>query len=344
LAVAASYAADSFHTISATNSGLTYDPVANELFYSIPGTVPTIGNSIGSLNPDTLATGTPVFIGSNPGELVDSGDGNFIYAALNGSGAVRQYNIKTASAGVQINLGSGGFGQKYPEDMAVVPGSPGSVAVVQVDHGYSPSFQGITVFDNGVARTNQITSFTGGDSITFASSSTMLAVNDQDTGFDLFTYALNSSGLTQTKDLGGWGGSFGTIIKYGNGHLFTNGGGEYDPSTGQLQGTFNGAGGSFAIDAAKNRVFYLSGNTITGFDENTFLPVGTITVPVSDGSNLVVTNHGLAFSDASAIYVVNTALVPEPASIGVLLAAVTGLLGAKAAARLGSFAFGIRSR
>lgn len=318
--------ADNIRTVAATNSGLTYDPVANQLFYSIPGTVPTIGNSINSLNPDTLAMGSPVFVGSDPSQLVASGNGQYVYVALNGSGSIRQYNIQTATAGVLTNLGSGSFGQNYPAAMAAVPGSPGSVAVVEIAKGVSPEFQNITVFDNGVARPNAIHTFTGGDSIAFTSPTTLLAVNDEDTGFDLFTYSLNSQGLTQVKDQPNWGGSFGATIMYGAGHLFTNAGKEFDPSTAQLQGTFDGGGGSFAIDAADNRIFYLSGNKINAYDINTFLPVGSITLPVSDGTNLLLTDDGLAFSDPNNIYIVNTSLAPEPAAMGILFLAAPLIL------------------
>jgi DNA-binding beta-propeller fold protein YncE len=132
---------------------LLFNPVDGRIYASVPGTVPTYGNTVTAIDPATGALGPSVFVGSEPGKLALSDDGTTLYVALRGAPAVRVVDLTTLTAGLQFTLGSDPFaGPFYADDMAVQPGHPNVVAVSLTYLDLTPGHAGVAIFDNGIAR------------------------------------------------------------------------------------------------------------------------------------------------------------------------------------------------
>src|SRR4029078_3439193 len=130
---------------------LVVDPNTQTLYASVPSTVVNNGNRIVPINPTTGALGTGVFNGSEPSKMAISDNGQYIYVSLDGSGTVRRFNVQSQTLGIQLPLGNSSFsGPFVPRDLAVQPGSPGTVAVQRST--LDQSNQGIAIFDEDVQR------------------------------------------------------------------------------------------------------------------------------------------------------------------------------------------------
>src|SRR5207249_5003164 len=117
--------------------------------YSSVPSAATDGNTIKPIDTVTGAVGPGVYVGSEPGKLAITDDGQFIYAALNGAAAIRRYDVASHTATLQFSLGNGYFGPNYPEDIVTVPGSPHEVAVTKKQLGISPRFSGSSIYTDG---------------------------------------------------------------------------------------------------------------------------------------------------------------------------------------------------
>src|SRR5690349_8372180 len=249
-------------------------------------------------------------------------DGQTIWVHLNGCNAARRLEVASQTPGLQFNTST-----QRPAAMEVRPGSPQSVAITTAD-----GASGAAIYDNGVQRPN-----TGGFSIgpiAFGSPSVIYGYNSFSTAFDLVKFLVDANGVTQTASAGSLLVGFTNSLEFSNGRLYSGGGRVADPEAQTLVGTFVGGGTSFAsvmtLDAANHRIFFLgSGNSgnlvLQAFDTNTFLPVGSITLPniFNFPSSLVRWGvNGLAFtttpnfsSEPSQVYLLQTELVSNAAPV-----------------------------
>jgi hypothetical protein len=121
-------------------------------------------------------------------------------------------------------------------------------------------------------------------------------------------------------------------FEFANGRLYSGSGRIVDPEAGTVIGTFQGMGfaPTITVDAVNNRAFYAASNgssvVVTAFDTNTFLSVGSVTVP---GITESVTSlvrwgvNGLAFTTRPSfgpagmrrVYLLQTELVSNAAPI-----------------------------
>src|SRR5437588_817404 len=119
--------------LSLPANDLVYSASTQHLYASVPSIGgPSVGNSIVPIDPYTGVLGSPIFVGSEPGRMAISSDGNVIWVALNGAAAVRKVDLTTQTAGLQFTIG-GGTGIYHPQStahaLAVMPGQPNTVAV-----------------------------------------------------------------------------------------------------------------------------------------------------------------------------------------------------------------------
>ena len=299
---------------------LVYNTTTNRLYGSMPSAAGVNGNSIVSLDPASGNVEAPVFIGSEPNRLALSDDGQTLYASLEGSASIRRFNAVTRTPGPEFTFGQDSFHGIYvATDIAVAPGNSDLVAVARSYRGVSPPQAGVAVFDNGVQRPTTGPGHTqGSDFLAFSSSASTL----YGSGFNgaLHTLSINASGVTLTNAV-----SFsGLKIRFDNGRVYGSSGQVMNPVAGTLLGTFAGVGGSiFTTEASAGRAYFLSGSqqslnysiTLRAFDVNTFLQVGTLTIP---GINGPVTSlvrwgsNGLAFStQGGQLFLVQSTLVPS---------------------------------
>jgi hypothetical protein len=295
---------------------LVYSEATQALYASVPGTAGANGNSITKIVPGTGEVGPPVFVGSEPGATAISSDGQTIWTHLNGANAARRFDVLTGTAGLQFSTGS----PQAPADMEVVPGSPQSLVLSRGVNG------GLTVFDNGVPRTNTASAV---GPIEFGANASIL-YNSSDGS--LTKFLVDANGITQSTVINGfWDG--GTSFEFSDGLVFSNKGVVADPESGELKGTFQvgnfGIIPAMAVDGPNKRTFFAFRNGVdvilVAFDSTTFTPVGAVTLPQLGGDPVSLLRwgaNGLAFTTipttfpgASRVFLVQTELVSNAASI-----------------------------
>ncbi|HEX8351676.1 MAG TPA: hypothetical protein VF611_02040, partial [Pyrinomonadaceae bacterium] len=260
-----------------------------------------------------------------PSKLAISDDGKFIYVALDGAAAVRRFDVATRTPGLQFSLGSDPFsGAFYPSGLAVQPGSPGTVAVYRTGGG---SGAGVALYDDGVQRGTAVGSFNF-VSLAFdtADPSRLYSLNSSNTlnRMSATPAGLTSSGTSNVTASG--------AIKFDAGRLYAANGRVLDPLTGALLGSFTGdhinsSLTAFAPDSKVGRVYFVTTPnsfsdpqstqtaTLRVFDQQTFLPAGTLEIPGVRGTPAALVrwgSNGLAFSTTGGqLFLVQTTLIPS---------------------------------
>src|SRR5262249_12362486 len=137
-------------------------------------------------------------VGNNPGRIVVSDDGHYLYAALQAIAAVRRIDLRSMTPDIQFTLGDDAFaGPKYAGDLAVMPGHPHTVAVAMNYHSMTGS-AGVAIFDDGIRRTNMQTSPPGSnvDWIAFgATADRLYGYDSESSGSDLTRMSIDIQGL-----------------------------------------------------------------------------------------------------------------------------------------------------
>lgn len=311
--------------INLAANDLVYSAATQNLYASIPSSVGNNGNSILKINPQSGQLGPFTFIGSEPNKIAISSDSQTLWVHLDGANAARRFDVVPQTAGLQFSTGA-----PRVLDMEVVPGSPESVALTTFLVN-----SGVSIYDNGVKRANTGPFFPPVGPIEFgADPSILYGFNSGSSGLDFVKYLVDPSGVTQSSVTGAL--LTGNSMKFSNGLMYSGGGRVADPENKTLVGTFVGAGFSqaMAVDTALHRVFYLTADgtnvVLRAFDSDTFLPIGSVTLPLVANSpvNLVRWGtNGLAFNTQSAgffepgqIYILQSELVsnaaPVPAGVG----------------------------
>ena len=314
---------------------LVVNPATQTLYASVPSTAGARGNSVTAINPQEATLGASTFVGSEPNRLAISDDAQLIYVGIDGASAVRRVDLATQTAAQQFALGNSQFGGPLrANDIAVAPGQPTVVAVSRRNTCCSPSHEGVAVFDNGVMRSQTTPGHTGANVIEFsASPTTLYGYNNETTEFGFRKMTVNASGVSVTSTVSGLLSGFGSDIKFAGGRVYATSGRVIEPEGGTVFGTFNGGGNLVAVDLPLRRAFFLgSGNsggalTLTAFDIDTFLPLGSVQIPGVTGtlSGLVRWGvNGLAFNTikqpfdtnaTSQIYLIQSALVSDAVPI-----------------------------
>ncbi len=316
--------ADVVRRINLFANDLVVEPNTQTIYASVPSRAGAGGNSLTPVNPFEGTTGAPVFVGSEPGPLAISDDGSYIYVGLAGAGAVRRFDVAAQAADIQFQVA-----KDHPDgplnvgDIAVIPGNPHTVAMTRsASAGFSPNYRGVAVYDDGVPRAKVEGGFPGSYSIEFSDSPALIyGVGDG----GLHKLSVDASGVTRASTVQASLASF----KFAAGRLYTTTGQVADPSNGAIVGTYNDPGRAFATrvlpDPASKRTYFISDNgvyngsanataTIRVFDQQTFLPVGSLNV---NGLTGAVTGfvrwgeRGLAFSAGGQLYLIETPLVPS---------------------------------
>ncbi len=302
-----------FRRVNQTANDLVYSADTQGLYASVPSTAAANGNSITKIVPETGAIGPTAFVGSEPTKMAISADGKTLYVSLNGAGAARRVDVPSLTPGLQFPI----FTQNA-YDMEVVPGSTQSVAVARTS---------VVIYDDGVARPNNGGSFPEIGPIEFgATTSTLYGFGPFSTGNDLVKFSVDGSGVTKVRQNSNL--MSGGLMTYNNGLLYSSSR-VIDPENLTVKGTFSNTifPSGMVLDAANNRIFYLGANSgtavITAFDINTFLPIGSISIPSLSGSfgNLKRWGtNGLAFTTTGIglggqVVILQTELVSNAASI-----------------------------
>ncbi|HEX8209948.1 MAG TPA: IPT/TIG domain-containing protein [Longimicrobium sp.] len=294
-------------------SDLAWDAARGLLYLSIPSTGGALANSVVAVDPMTLQVTRSVFVGSDPGRVARSDDGQYLYVGLNGANAVRRVDLGTFTAGLQWSLPAG----QIAGDMEVAPGQANTVAVSRYRPRFSPLLDGVTVYDAGVARPNSSPGHTGASRIEFSDSASVLYGSDLDQS-TFYTLAVDASGarhLNATPDM--IHPLYSDIVR-GPGRIYSTDGSVIDADRRVRLGTLE-RGLSLAVDPALGRVFVLrdpipTGNGIAVYDLNTFQLLGTVLVsnlafhhPAARSARLLRWGRdGLAFLDQDELVIIRT--------------------------------------
>lgn len=321
------FAVDEITQVNLTTKDLVYDPFTQTIYASVPSSGGPIGNSITSIDPFTGDVGSSVFVGSEPGKLTVSDDGQFIYVSLDGAAAVRRFVIPTQTAELQFSLGSDPlFGPYYVEDMRVLPGFPESVAISRKYLSVSPRHAGVAIYDTGVQRPVTTPGHTGSNVIQFsADASRLYGYNNETTEFGFRRMTVGDSGVAVVDATPNLITGFGVDIRFDGGRIYTTTGRVIDPEALTIIGTFADIsfGSLVAPDSTVGLVFFLTGSAPTvqlrAFDPATFLQVGAIDIPGVVGTYTSLIRwgtDGLAFrTSGDQIFLIRTSLIPTAAAL-----------------------------
>lgn len=299
------------HALPIPGRDLVYDPGTSRLYVTVRASAGTNPNSVAAVNPSTGAVADAAFVGSEPGRIARSDDGQFLYVGLNGASAVRRVALATLAPGLQWSLPAG----EVAGDLEVLPGRPRSVAVSRQRPGYSPPLEGVTIYDDGAARPQSSPGHTGGNRIeVLESASVLYGYNNAHTGFEFFTMGVDATGVRHSATTGGLVGGFYTDIVGESGRIYGTDGSIVDAERRVRLGSIGG-GIALAVDPRLGRAFVLTESGIRVYDLNTFQLLGSVAVsggfehPALLVSRLVRWgNDGVAFLDEDQLFIVRSPL------------------------------------
>ncbi|MGO8991819.1 MAG: hypothetical protein ACLQVI_00715 [Polyangiaceae bacterium] len=143
---------DSLINVTLSVNDLLYDPYSKLLYASVPSSFGANGNSIARIDPTTGTIVGFVYVGSEPGALAESANGQYLYVGINGASAVARYVLASQSPDLTFPLVPPQYSGEsiQVQSIQVLPNSPGSALVTSGTAEYIDST--IAVYDNGVPR------------------------------------------------------------------------------------------------------------------------------------------------------------------------------------------------
>lgn len=296
------------------SNDLAYDTVRGRLWASVPGSHPTRGNTVTSIDPATGDILVSIVVGSEPGPLAFSGDGAYLYVGLRGAPTVVRVDLANAVRDIDLDLGTGSLSALRAEDLVVLPGLARSVAVSRSNTCCSPRHEGVAIYDDGVRRSATTQGHTGSNRITgSATAARLYGYNNETTEFGFRTIAVTPSGLVEETVRGGLISGFGVDIAFDGGLVYTTTGALVDPEALSLLGTFP-ASGLVRPDAAGGRVHFFDGATLRTYHYRTFGFIGSSDISGGSGAATMIRwgSDGLAFRTGSEIVIVRGSLIGNP--------------------------------
>jgi uncharacterized protein (TIGR03437 family) len=311
----------SITAINLNANSLTWDPVNQVIYLSLPSLDGANGNAVQVLDPVSGQLGANVFAGSEPDLMSVSATSKFLYVSLDGASMIQRLTLPVLGKDIQIALGASTLNGAYVAgDVQASPVADGTVAVVRNNPDVDPEEEGgVVIYDNDMARPNVLCGFieigcnSGGelfDSIQWNATATeMFAVNNEDTAFDFYTVPVSAAGFGMLTDYPGLAGGFGYAIHFDKvtGYVYDDNGAILDPGTGTLVGTF-AVSGLMVPDGALGKAFFLpqavagAGTgmlTLASFDLQRFTPIATAMLSNIVGSPTHLIrwgSNGLAFT------------------------------------------------
>jgi hypothetical protein len=287
-------------TLPIQASDIAFDAVSGRLYAAVPSTAPAHANMVLAINPQTGAVVDSVLVGGNPGTLAISDDGSALWVALDATGQVRRLNLPSLTLGTGFSLGT-----ERVQNMRVMPGRPGTVAISRRNTCCSPSHEGVAIYDNGVKRPQETSDHTGADLIVFGESASVMYGQGAYGGF--YTLRVTDDGVAIVGN--GALNRAGYQIEYANGRVYTGAGGIVDAGRKEEVGALAG-GGSFVLpDPVLGRIFLAQEYTgdLRVFDMNTFQLLGEADVGLTYTSRMVRWGtDGLALVDGTGIRIYRT--------------------------------------
>lgn len=261
---------------------IAYSTQTQMLFASVPSSAGLpYGNQLAQISTADLTILGSVFVGSEPDPIAVSPDAPIAYVGLDGAASVRSVDLSSLTALQQFPLGPAmGFGPLFASRIAVVPGNPNSIIVSRHDIGTDPDYQGVAIFDNGIPRSDAIDTFFGPVALAFDSSNGQLFGYDTYSDSGLYRIGIKASGLTIISSTENAFGGFPSDILADSGLLYATSGGVVDENSLELVGTYE-ASGPVVVEDDAHLVIFVDQHLARAFDQNTFVPLFSISIPAS---------------------------------------------------------------
>jgi YVTN family beta-propeller protein len=302
-------------TLNLAVKDIVYDPVNTVFYLSVASTDPNHPNTVSVLDPSTDTITSSVPAGSNPNALAISDDSQFLYAGIDGAGAVQRFVLPSLAKDITYSLGGT---PNIALGLEVAPGAPHTAALAVGNPNVSPSAGGVTIFDDANPRPTKAQNGLFSSIQWGADATTMFSANDESTGFDFYTLAVNSSGVALNQDFSNRFSSFSNKIHFDPVTKLVYGDdGQVVDSNGNPAGVFDSAAvfsPSSAVmtpDSNLGTAFFVGQTssvggaatfTIQSFDLAHFTPVTSISVTGVTGNPLRLVRwgqNGLAFNTSS---------------------------------------------
>jgi hypothetical protein len=293
-----------YASVSLPASGLLFDPYAQLLYAMVPSTSTTLtGNSVVSVNPFSLAVGTPVLVGSEPNVMAETSDGKYLFVGLSGANSLAQFDLadQTLTATIPLNFpqGSSATTSVAANWLATMPGTDTTVAVGTVSTW--GNFGILDISGNAGTFRPSLSGIYEGINPAFADPTHIYAYDSQTSGAEFYRYTVSTSGLTLVDGttLNGMGGYFGGV-SLADGLVYGAGGGIANPTTTPpsqvatlplLNFSGSGVGGDgigVVPDPSLQKDFLMVNeftggidNALTRYDLKTFLPEAAVGIPGS---------------------------------------------------------------
>ena len=272
-------------SVNLVTNALVFDRSRGAIYASVPSRVGENGNTVATIDPGSATVTDSLFVGSEPDVMAISDDDALLYIGLDGSAAVRRVDLAAHAASTTIALGNNDEGPRIAGDIAVMPGAPSTIAVSRSNGGFLPSFAGVVIFDDDIARPTELNAPTLVNRIEFADPTTIYGYDDEDDGFELVALSVDAQGVHQVRNRGGVLTGFNTDFVYDRGQLIGTSGQVVDATTFLASGSF-AAQGPVVVDPSGSPVTFLqeaadNSLSLVSFDRERFVPLDpAVTVPV----------------------------------------------------------------
>jgi len=324
-------------TVDVRVADFAYDSVRSRFYVTVPtgGARPNApAETLVSIDATSGAIGPSLAVGSKPTTLAISDDSSYLYVYLSGSRSIARVALATFSLDIQFSLS-----ESSPSllSMAVMPGSPGTIAVTQS----SSTINGghVVIYDDGKSRSQPPIPFIAAN-LFFADSSTIVTGGYGD---PIKILKVSSAGIVSATPIPGTGqipGPNGLEVPLAvtSDTVFANSGKLYSLKTLKLAGDtltsllgITGTSGAAAFVPGRSRLLIgapypqqFGKAYLAAFDAATVVPLGRITFPtVNLAGNMAVLGSlahlvtwgqdGVAFVAGQSLFFGHTPLAgPSP--------------------------------
>jgi hypothetical protein len=305
----------SLESLALVTNDIIYDGTRQRIYASAPSSAGEYANSVVIIDPAAGTIESSILVGSEPGVLALSDEGHYLYVSLDGANAIRRVALTTMEAEIQFEVRAATWTAAFrAEDMAVLPGSPNSIAVSAMNVRSSPRHLGVIVFDDGVPRDLVSQGHTGSNRIEFSPlADTLYGYNNETTEFGFRKLHVTAEGIQEVSVKGNLLYGFGTDMTFAAGRMYATNGTVINPAEGTVLGTLS-ASGAVHPDPANDRAFVMSqgSTTVEAISTITFARIAAITLPDVDGitrSLIRWGTDGLAYRASEGVVLVRTSIV-----------------------------------
>lgn len=281
--------------LNVVSNDLVYNAGTNKIFASIPASNGPNGNSLGIINPVSGLLESTTFIGSDPTIMAITENGKYIYTGFSGTNKIKRYVISSNATDQEFDAGTDSYyGNYYPEDMAVKPGTDNVLVVSRYRKNVSPRHGGVIVIDNGIIKPSVTQDHTGSNKIEFSTNPDWLyGWCTESTEAGLRRLQMDNTGVKQVGVFQNVLPSFTQDFIHHNNKLYsTNGYGVNVVNAPYVEAQFfNDRQGIPFFDVFNNKIVYAVYNSWTTgnvalrfYNPDTFLLENTVDITESQGS------------------------------------------------------------